>query len=80
MFARTLRILSVAAFLGPAGYGALGRAQAAEPTCTRWDESDASRCFDCMREVMTPYGLRRINTCPPRVFLPGYRYGWYPPG
>lgn len=76
MIPRLLKMLSVAVFLGGVSYAAAPNYAQAEGTCVRWDESDAMRCFDCMQIVSTPYGMRRINTCAPRVFRPGW-YGWW---
>lgn len=65
IFATAMAAL-VFVFLG--AVAPLGYAQAAN--CFRWDESDAMRCFDCMKIVWDGHGYHRINTCPPRHFAP----------
>ena len=75
MKARLARTLTSALVLGAAMLTPNYSNAQAWPTCARWDESDAMRCFDCMKLVSTPNGMRRVNTCPPRYF----NGGWGPP-
>lgn len=68
MRSHSKRIIAAAAILASLAASSTAGFAQSRPTCTKWDELDASRCFDCIRMVWTGSGYRKVNTCAPRHF------------
>lgn len=74
MSTNTIKTLVAAlALLGTAG---VASAHPDSTACTRWDESDSMRCFECMQRVWTGHDWTIVNTCPRRSTVPPYAWGY----
>ena len=59
-----------------AGVSTAAAAHADSTACTRWDESDSMRCFNCEQRVWTGHDWTIVNVCPRRSTVPPYAWGY----
>ncbi len=69
------QIIAALTLLSGVGMVSVALATPDSTACTRWDESDSMRCFECMQRVWTGHDWAIVNTCPRRSTRP-YVFGY----
>ena len=65
-------VIAAVTLLATVGMGAVALAHPDSTACTRWDESESMRCFDCMQRVWTGHDWTIVNSCERRSTAPYY--------